>query len=154
MKRKTLYTAVVVLASCWLGVEALIRAQGGPGSGAGPGSPSTGETPDVPGSGPASPIDQPTPNAPGQAVQRSTPAAGRSAVLDASAADRVRSSILNDPALLTFNQKVSVSFEKGKVQLRGQVGTHQERDLIFQRAAQIVGSGNVDNRLSVSDQIR
>jgi len=106
MKRKTLYAAIVVLSSCWLGLEALIRAQqGGPGGahGGAPGSQDSGETPDVPGSGPISPIDRPAPNQ-GEAPRGSSTGTS-SATLDPSAADRVRSSILNDPALMAFNQK-------------------------------------------------
>lgn len=163
MRRKTLYSAVAVVAGVWFAWDVALRAQpgGGPG-GTGPGNASVGNsdgidgTPNVPGSGPASPIDRSSPSHPSPVEAGRAGGAGSSSPsrIDALSADRVRSAIAADPALSAFNQDVRVLEAKGRIRLTGRVGTSQERDLLGERAAQIVGASRVDNQIAVSDQGR
>ena len=72
-----------------------------------------------------------------------------SGLTDRDVAQRVRTSIRGDSTLPPSAQHVKVRVSQGRVRLRGKVPSQSDKDMIGSKAAEIVGSGNVDNELNV-----
>jgi len=72
-----------------------------------------------------------------------------SSLSDRELAHKVRSSIRDDSTLSPSAHNVKVSASNGRVRLRGKVPSQSDKDMIGSKAAEIVGSGNVDNELNV-----
>lgn len=72
-----------------------------------------------------------------------------SGLSDREIAGKVRRSIQDDQTLAPSAHDVKVSASNGRVMLKGKVGSDADKDMIGSKAAEIVGSGNVDNQLTV-----
>lgn len=68
---------------------------------------------------------------------------------DIRTAAEVRRTIYGDPAL-SLDNNVQVSVLNGRAMLQGQAGSQEEKDIIAERAAQVVGPDNVSDQLVVA----
>jgi len=66
------------------------------------------------------------------------------------AAAKVRKAIVDDDSLSTYAHNVKIFAEGGQVTLRGPVKSAQEKQMVAQKAAAVVGPTNVMNELEVS----
>lgn len=130
-----------------------------PGSGADlPGGPVDRGAPGQPGGAPSCPADNPAcnpmnPASPTDSTRRQdgtqvTPQ-HRAGDTDGRLTSRVRESLLRGRATATL-EGLTVSTAGGKVTLRGQVGSEQEKADLERRATAVAGQGNVVNELTVA----
>ena len=71
-----------------------------------------------------------------------------------SAADRdimqkIRKAVVDDSSLSTYAHNAKIIARGGKVTLKGPVNTEKEKQVIEQKATEVVGAGNVTNDLTV-----
>jgi hyperosmotically inducible periplasmic protein len=62
---------------------------------------------------------------------------------------KIRASLEADKSLSTYAHNIKIISQNGKVTLKGPVRTEQEKTAIETKAAEVAGSGNVENRLDV-----
>jgi osmotically-inducible protein OsmY len=62
---------------------------------------------------------------------------------------KIRKSLTDDPDLSTYAHNVKVISQHGKVTLRGPVRSHDEKEAVEQKAAQVAGAGNVTSELTI-----
>ena len=62
---------------------------------------------------------------------------------------KIRKSLMDDKSLSTYAHNLKIIAQNGKVTLKGPVRSEAEKQTVEQKAAEIAGSGNVINELSV-----
>ncbi|HJZ99707.1 MAG TPA: BON domain-containing protein [Candidatus Solibacter sp.] len=62
---------------------------------------------------------------------------------------KIRKSVMDDKSLSTSAHNVKIIAQNGKVTLRGQVRSEEERRKIEQKATEVAGSGNVVDDLTI-----
>jgi osmotically-inducible protein OsmY len=62
---------------------------------------------------------------------------------------KIRKSLVDDKSLSTYAHNVKVIAQDGKVTLKGPVRSEEEKRTVEQKAAEVAGSGNVVNELTV-----
>ena len=62
---------------------------------------------------------------------------------------KIRKSLMDDKSLSTYAHNVKVIAQGGKVTLKGPVRSDDEKRTVEQKAAEVAGSGNVVNELTV-----
>ena len=67
---------------------------------------------------------------------------------DALITNRIRQSIVNDNSLYIVSMHVRIDTTNGKVTLKGEVSTKNDKDIIGEKAARVAGAANVDNQLA------
>jgi hyperosmotically inducible protein len=70
-------------------------------------------------------------------------------VSDRDLAQKVRQAIAQDKSLSTYAHNVKVIVQNGTVTLKGPVHSQEERHSLESKAAEIAGSGNVKDEMSV-----
>ena len=63
--------------------------------------------------------------------------------------ENIRKSVVADKSLSTYGHNAKIISEHGKVTLKGPVRSDEERKNIEAKAAEVAGSGNVTNQLTV-----
>ena len=63
---------------------------------------------------------------------------------------KIRSAVMDDKSLSTYAHNVKIISQDGMVTLKGPVRSDEERKTIEAKAAEIAGSGNVKNEMSVA----
>jgi hypothetical protein len=63
---------------------------------------------------------------------------------------KIRSAVMDDKSLSTYAHNVKIISQDGMVTLKGPVRSEEERKTIEAKAAEIAGSGNVKNEMSVA----
>ncbi len=77
------------------------------------------------------------------------PAASENEDPDIAVMQQIRREILEDKPLSGYAQDIKIVAQDGKVKLEGTVRTEGEKELMKQKAARIVGDGNVTNAIQV-----
>lgn len=62
---------------------------------------------------------------------------------------QIRKSLVEDKSLSSYAHNVKIIATHGKVTLRGPVTSEEERHAVEQKAADVAGSGNVTNELTI-----
>jgi osmotically-inducible protein OsmY len=62
---------------------------------------------------------------------------------------KIRKSLMDDKSLSTYAHNVKVIAQNGKVTLKGPVRSNEEKRTVAQKAAEIAGSGNVVDELTI-----
>jgi osmotically-inducible protein OsmY len=78
-----------------------------------------------------------------------TAAQGMNNPSDREIMQKIRKSLTDDPDLSTYAHNVKVISHHGKVTLRGPVRSHDEKESVEQKAAQVAGAGNVTSELTI-----
>ena len=63
---------------------------------------------------------------------------------------KIRKSVMNDKSLSTYAHNVKIIATNGKVTLKGPVRSEEEKRVIETKAAEVAGSGNVVNELTIA----
>jgi len=63
---------------------------------------------------------------------------------------KIRSAVMDDKSLSTYAHNVKIISQDGMVTLKGPVRSDEEKKTIEAKAAEIAGSGNVKNQMSVA----
>jgi hyperosmotically inducible protein len=70
-------------------------------------------------------------------------------VSDRQLTQQVRKAVVADKGLSTYAHNVKIIAQNGKVTLKGPVRSEDEKQTVAAKAAEIAGSSNVDNELTV-----
>jgi osmotically-inducible protein OsmY len=62
---------------------------------------------------------------------------------------KIRKAVIDDSSLSTYAHNAKIIARDGKVTLRGPVRSEKEKQVIEQKATEVVGAGNVTNDLKV-----
>ncbi|MBV8732450.1 MAG: BON domain-containing protein [Acidobacteriia bacterium] len=62
---------------------------------------------------------------------------------------KIRKSVVDDKSLSTYAHNVKIIAQNGKVTLKGPVRSEEEKRSVEQKAADVAGSGNVANQLTI-----
>ena len=68
---------------------------------------------------------------------------------DRATMQKIRKSLMDDKSLSSSAHNVKVIAQNGKVTLRGPVRSEEEKRIVEQKAAEVAGSGNVVNEISI-----
>jgi osmotically-inducible protein OsmY len=62
---------------------------------------------------------------------------------------KIRQALMDDKSLSTYAHNVKIIAQNGKVTLKGPVRSEDEKRLVEQKAAEIAGSGNVTDEITI-----
>ncbi len=85
-----------------------------------------------------------------QDSQRPTADQAGNQMSDRDIMQKIRKSVVSDTSLSTYAHNVKIISQNGKVTLKGPVKSDQEKQNVEAKATSVVGSGNVDNDLTIS----
>jgi len=74
---------------------------------------------------------------------------GKNNVSDRDIMQKIRKSVMDDKSLSTYGHNVKIIAQHGKVTLKGPVNSAEEKQSIEQKAAEVVGAGNVTNQITI-----
>ena len=70
-------------------------------------------------------------------------------VSDRELMQKIRKSVVDDKSLSTYAHNVKIISQNGRVTLKGPVRSEEEKRSVEQKAADVAGSGNVTNQLTI-----